>query len=201
MIILIKAVIFDIGGVTIRHPMKHVYKSLGKEFKIDWKRIKGAAEGFDARLETSRFPVKRFWTEMSKRFKIGDAKHLEKEWMKAFNESAVLDEKVVQLIKWAKRTGYKVAALSNTTNLYEKFHRKKGHYRFFDRVFLSNRLRMRKPNVGIYRYAIRELEVKPSECVFIDDKTLNVAGARKAGMKAIWFRNGAQLERDLKKYM
>ena len=195
---MIKAVIFDIGGVTIKHPMEHVYKSVGKKFKINWKRIKKADEEFDPEIETNKVSMEKFWTEISRKLKIEGKRSLEKEWMKAFD---VLDEKVVRVIKYAKALGYKVAALSNTTNLHERFHRKNGHYRFFDRVFLSNRLHMRKPNAEIYRYAARSLKVKPSECVFIDDKLANVVGARRAGMKAIWFRKDTPLEKDLKRYL
>jgi FMN phosphatase YigB (HAD superfamily) len=42
-----------------------------------------------------------------------------------------------------------------------------------------------KPEKRIYEYAAQQLDVKTSECLFIDDELRNVLGASAAGMSAI----------------
>jgi len=39
---------------------------------------------------------------------------------------------------------------------------------------------------------------KPINCLFIDDRLVNVDGARKAGMQALRFEGVEKLEKDLK---
>ncbi len=181
--------------------MKYVYKSVGKKFRIDWKKVKEKDEELDPVTETNKISSETYLLKLSRELKIKDVNSLKKEWIDAFRRAAVLNAKVVRIIKQANRAGYKVAALSNTITLHEKIHIEKGHYKLFDVVFLSTRLGIRKPHLKIYRYTAKRLRVKPSECVFIDDKRVNVTGARKVGMKAVLFKNAAQLEKELKKYL
>jgi HAD superfamily hydrolase (TIGR01509 family) len=42
-----------------------------------------------------------------------------------------------------------------------------------------------KPAERIYEYAAQQLDVRTSECLFIDDEAPNVIGACAAGMSAI----------------
>lgn len=198
---MIKAVVFDIGGVTVKPPMIHVYKSIGKKFKINWRQVEESDGELDPLSETNKISSKDLWLILARKLGIEDYKKLKKYWLGYFKESAVLNKNVVKVIEHVKHRGYKVIALSNTRDDHEKIHREKGHYKFFDRVFLSNRLKMKKPDVAIYRHVVRKLNLDPSECVFIDDRMPNVMGARKAGMKAILFKNAEQLEKDLKKYL
>ena len=43
----------------------------------------------------------------------------------------------------------------------------------------------------------RSHPARPGECVFVDDRPLNVESARRVGMRAIRFENAAQLRREL----
>jgi len=45
---------------------------------------------------------------------------------------------------------------------------------------------------------LKKLGVKAEEAVFIDDKEINIDGAKKAGMKGIVFLNYQKLVQDLK---
>ncbi len=199
---MIKAVIFDIGGVTIKDPMAYIYRAVEREFKVSSaKVVKFYDNELGSLVSTNKISTKEFWTRLAKELNIVDATALENVWMDTLKKYGVLDQGVIKLIKSLKQKGYKVSTISNTFKPPEKFHIKFGHYKFFDHVFLSNRLKMRKPEAMIYRYAIKKLNVKPSECVFIDDRLENVQGARRVGMKAILFKDAVRLERDLKRYL
>lgn len=54
-------------------------------------------------------------------------------------------------------------------------------------VFYSCDYRVKKPNPAIYRLALAELGIEPSEAFFTDDKLANVEGAIDAGLAAHLF--------------
>lgn len=57
-------------------------------------------------------------------------------------------------------------------------------------VFISSALeKKKKPSPNIYLLTSRRLGVKPEECLFMDDLLDNIRGARKVGMKTIWWKN------------
>ena len=64
--------------------------------------------------------------------------------------------------------------------------------------FLSScYLGVRKPEEAIYRMAIDITQGAPEECVFIDDRSLNLECANLLGITGIRFTSAAQLESDL----
>ncbi|MBA2319849.1 MAG: HAD-IA family hydrolase [Deltaproteobacteria bacterium] len=66
-----------------------------------------------------------------------------------------------------------------------------------DRWFVSSETGVRKPDLGAYLGAASALGRDPSECVFVDDRLVNVDAAREAGMCAFVFSGAAQLVADL----
>jgi len=60
-------------------------------------------------------------------------------------------------------------------------------------VTLSAEVRLIKPDPAIYEYCLRGLGVGASDSLFIDDREVNVAGARSVGMHAMHFQSSAQL--------
>ena len=67
------------------------------------------------------------------------------------------------------------------------------------KLFLSScYLGVRKPDAAIYRLALRLTQQEPAQCVFIDDRPLNLECAAREGMKTIQFHNALQLEQDLR---
>lgn len=73
------------------------------------------------------------------------------------------------------------------------------HRRLFDSIVLSYKVGVIKPTPEIYKMSAENLEVKESECVFVDDILAYAQGAEQAGMKAIWYRNFDQMKTELEK--
>jgi FMN phosphatase YigB (HAD superfamily) len=48
--------------------------------------------------------------------------------------------------------------------------------------------------------ALEVTQRPPEQCVFIDDRSLNLESPRKLGMNAIHYENPQQLRADLQKY-
>ena len=62
----------------------------------------------------------------------------------------------------------------------------------FDTAVISAEVHMHKPQPEIYRLAADRLEVKPEECIFVDDLRENCEGAEAVGMTAVLHRNAAE---------
>ena len=76
----------------------------------------------------------------------------------------------------------------------ETFGLRKYFYVFFSSCYLG----FSKPHAEIYQLALDLSQRQPHECVFIDDRSLNLESARRMGLHTIQFLNAGQLESDLR---
>lgn len=72
--------------------------------------------------------------------------------------------------------------------------------RLFRKVFLSTRLHEAKPDGKAFRDILKKLKVKPQEAVMVDDREINIDGARTVGMNGILYQNAAQFKKALTQY-
>ncbi len=56
---------------------------------------------------------------------------------------------------------------------------------YFDAVYYSHLIRLRKPDPDIYEYVLADAELLPGQSVFIDDLEPNVQAARELGIAGI----------------
>jgi putative hydrolase of the HAD superfamily len=70
--------------------------------------------------------------------------------------------------------------------------------REFKAFFSSCYVGIRKPDEGIYLLTLEVTQRLPAECLFIDDRTLNLECAQQLGMDTIHYQNATQLRQDLK---
>ena len=55
---------------------------------------------------------------------------------------------------------------------------------FFEKVYYSCRIGMRKPDKEIFEYVLRENKLDPSETLFIDDSPQHIEGGRKSDIQS-----------------
>ena len=91
---------------------------------------------------------------------------------------------------------YKIGMLSNVSN--DRTRQLFGGRRdLFDAITLSCDIGVTKPHVQAYEIAAQQLGVAPSECVFVDDRSENVAAARQAGMLGVEYGDFNELRKRL----
>jgi putative hydrolase of the HAD superfamily len=56
---------------------------------------------------------------------------------------------------------------------------------YFDVIVESSKARTRKPDPDFYRMACEQLEIDPTEAVFLDDLGINLKPARQMGMRTV----------------
>lgn len=57
--------------------------------------------------------------------------------------------------------------------------------RYFDGVYYSHLIRLRKPEPEIYEYVLADAELNPAQTLFFDDMDINVEAARRLGILGI----------------
>jgi len=67
----------------------------------------------------------------------------------------------------------------------------------FDVLVWSFQLNIAKPDPAIYRQVLKQLNTRPEESLFLDDKMVNIDAARALGMQAIQFSTVEKLRADL----
>jgi putative hydrolase of the HAD superfamily len=66
--------------------------------------------------------------------------------------------------------------------------------------FSSCYVRSRKPEEMIFRVALEVTQHPPEQCLFIDDRPLNLESPRRLGMNTIHYQGAEQLRSELGKY-
>ena len=90
----------------------------------------------------------------------------------------------------AKKGQYRLFLLINTNDLHvEQVIKNMDESRFyqfksaFEGFYLSQELKLRKPDVAIFKHIISKHDLKPQETLFIDDVAENTQAAEKLGLK------------------
>ncbi|NKQ37348.1 MAG: HAD family phosphatase [Chloroflexi bacterium] len=194
---MIKAVIFDFGGVLLR-----TEDYTGRR---QWEQKLGLAEWeseqivFNSEMghkgQHGEITVEELWAW------VGDYLDLSEAELAAFRRDFwsgdVLDEALVALIR-GLRPPHQTALISNACNdLRHVLTSEFGIADAFDLIVVSAEEGIMKPDPRIFEITLQRLGRQPKETVFIDDFAHNIAGARAVGMHAIHFTRDTDLQNEL----
>jgi putative hydrolase of the HAD superfamily len=117
-----------------------------------------------------------------------------------FAQSKEYPESRAMLDKVARSGKYFIGSINNEPLELNEYRIKAFQLRRDFEVFFSScYLHTRKPEEMIFRIALEVTQRPAAECVFIDDRPLNLENPRKLGMKTIHYQNAEQLRAELKK--
>lgn len=103
-------------------------------------------------------------------------------------------------IKELQEKGYKVYYLSNMSSFAcRDCGEELAFLPYADGGILSWEEKVIKPDPAIYQLLLERYNLKPEECVFLDDTEKNVISARNMGMQGIVFQNKDQACMELRK--
>lgn len=197
---MIKAIIFDLGGVFLNmQPLTDEAEGLfkPKDKKEFWHELNIQI----IPLCLGKISVYEFWKKLAFKYHSHiNHEILKNLWIKDYAEKTFIDKKVEKIILDLKKN-YKLGLISNTIFEHVEINKNLGRYKLFDQVILSNEVGLTKNNKKIFLLACKRLEVKPAECIFIDDIEDFCKIAESVGMKTIVFKSADQLNKDLKKLL
>ncbi len=98
----------------------------------------------------------------------------------------ILDDGFIPVAR-AMSKQYSLALLSNDVSEWSIYLRKRFGLDFLDMAIISGDIHCRKPDLDIYERFLKETGAQAGECIFIDDRCMNLAVARSVGMRTIHF--------------
>ena len=93
--------------------------------------------------------------------------------------------------------GYVTGLLTNNNLAFEERLQDLGLESLFDRVLVSAKIGVLKPDVTAFRVALNSLKVGTNEAIYIDDSYVNIRGAQSLGLFTVLFRPELDLRAEL----
>jgi epoxide hydrolase-like predicted phosphatase len=201
----IKNVIFDLGGVIINLDLNRTIDAFNKFSDIPFQKIYTQAtqtELFDL-LDTGKISEKEFFSHLKKQINFSGKDEI---LFDAWNAMLlnVPEERLDVLVEM--KHNYNTYLLSNTCEphitAFERElyldHGVKNFDDYFDKVYYSCRVGLRKPNKEIFEMVLSENNLKPEETVFIDDSAQHVQGAGNCGINSFLLEKNKEIATLLK---
>ncbi len=189
---MIKAIIFDFGGVLVSDPSLKLNQKVAKIFAINPKLLTKIYRGQNLKnFERGLINARVFRNNLKKQLQKQTGKKVSLAQIKLF-EKTLTDQFVpyprfFNYVKSLKKHRRIVMLTNNIPTFMRVWYRRFKLKRIFPAIITSYTAGTRKPGIAIYRYCCRKINLQPSECLFIDDQPKNITGARKAGLKAVRF--------------
>jgi putative hydrolase of the HAD superfamily len=194
----ITTLFFDLGGVCLSNGWDHEQRqALASKLGFDY-------EAFDSRhrqvvdaLERGQLTLDDYleWTLFyePRPFTI---EHMIDEMQRLSTPFA----ETLQLVRALRGSGrYLLATLNNESRELNEYRIERFGLRdLFSAFFTSCYLGLIKPQPDTYRRALQITQRRPDECLFVDDRPMNVEVARILGMHPVQFTSATQLEADLR---
>lgn len=187
---MIKAVLFDLGGVVLESPLKIITnfeKRMGlSDGAVTRVILQDGDTGPWACLERGEISMADFCQEINARSENAGTPFSGQGLMASFDDMARVRPRMIELVRQLKKRGQTVAALTNNWHsgglLQDRFTQLREE---FDLLVESWRVGLRKPEVAIYELVLNRLGTRPEETVFLDDFGINLKPARAMGMRTI----------------
>jgi putative hydrolase of the HAD superfamily len=194
----IRAVIFDLGGVVVNASNSGLTDFLCSQLGILKESLPSNLKEFAADLEKGLIKENDFWFQFAhdRNGRVPD--DWSSKWKEFYLERAEINLGVIKLIETLKAHRYRTPLLSDTMESHYIINLERGLFEFFEPVFNSIHTHLVKPDKRIYEYALRQINTKPEETVFIDDLKVNVEGAISVGIVGIQYISLDQLKADLR---
>lgn len=195
---MIRNLIFDFGGVLIGYDYQSLVKTL-----------------FDDEAERRAFQELVCSEEFMTRCDLGEESFAEiirkqqelcPRWKRQLQEfhdrnvDAMTGEMpgMRELLIRFKAEGYHLYGLTNWSEAVYRVIEKFDILQMMEGTLISSEEKMLKPDAAIYRRLCEKFGLRPEECLFTDDKQVNVDGALAVGMQAVLFTNAGELAKQIR---
>ncbi|CAI4221636.1 unnamed protein product [Auanema sp. JU1783] len=208
----VKAVLFDLGGVLIPSPIDH-WLEVEKTFSLESGSLIKTLQTEEAlnifyELEKGAITTSDFdplYTLIYNKKNSTDFAliPLMESFLRTIKNVRIIP-KMEQLLKLLKASGYVLILITNN------FYVDRAHLLptlpqqipdFFDFIIESCRNNCRKPEPSIYELALKKAQLRPEECVFLDDLGSNLKVARSMGIHTIKVNEPGKAADELCSYL
>ena len=195
----VRTLFWDVGGVLLSNAWDHTQRAAALEhFGLDEKEFHGRHEMIVSPFEQGKITL----DEYLDRTVFYRTRTFTREAFKDFMFS--LSQPLPEVLSFARALAdsgkYFMGTINNESRELNLYRIEQYGLRQIFRLFVSSCfVGLRKPESGIYRLALEVTQMNPEECVFIDDRSLNLECAAQMGMHTLQMQSLYQLSGDLEK--
>lgn len=190
-----KTIFFDLGGVLFTSGTKKFIGNLSKRYNKSFEEVERVVDGQLARLyKEAKITRDDYWGQIVEVLGLKESvDELVQEWLNGY-ELILATKKIIFQVKKRLRSFY---LSDNIEEKVESLNQRFGFLSWFHGGVFSYEAGISKPSPLIFQAALKRAMSEPREAVFIDDKQVNVAVARKMGMAGFLFETPKKLEEEL----
>lgn len=207
-IVMIKTVIFDMGGViiTLNHDEAvRRFSALGLQ-KADEVLNPYCQAGIFGDLEEGKLSLEEYQEALEKmvgrKLSFDEVRHC---WL---GYAADVPANKLAALRKLKEEGYRVILLSNTNPYMSSWTDSTefsgdGHAigEYFDALYRSYEVKLMKPDDRFFRYVLTQEKILPEDALFVDDGPRNCAAASELGIRTYCPQNGADWTEEIYKFL
>ncbi|MCH5599736.1 HAD family hydrolase [Niabella ginsengisoli] len=187
---MIKNILFDFGGVFYNLDFKKTFEAFEKMGFSDFENMFSQynADSLFQDLETGKITPAAFYTRIKE---IAPKDVTDEQIRDAWNALLLgfRESSLDYLLELKKE--YNLYLLSNTNQIhYEYFANQLSEQTkhkllesFFIKAYYSQNVGLRKPDIEVFEFILKDAGIKPEETLFVDDSYTNFPNAEKLGMK------------------
>jgi putative hydrolase of the HAD superfamily len=193
----IQAIFWDIGGVLLNNAWDHDERSaVLQHFALDANDFQARHEKIVSSFERGQLSLDEYLDRTV--FYTGRNFTREQFRERMFSLSQPKPDVLAFARSLSASGKYLIATINNESRELNQYRIDNFDLRGIFRLFVSSCfVGLRKPEIEIYRLALEITQVQPEASCFIDDRSQNLEGAKKLGMKTIQMQSLKQLQDDL----
>lgn len=197
---MIKAVLFDFGGVLAEEGFREGLKAIGMKNGLDPDDFFKTAEHiiYETGYVTGVADEHMFWRTLREKTGIkGSDFKLREEILTRF----ILRPEMFKYVDNIKTAGLVTAILSDQTNWLDEINELIPFYQHFDYIFNSFKIKKSKRDMSVFPDICDEIGFKPYEVIFVDDNAGHVKRASVSGLKTIHFTDIAGFSEEISRFI
>ena len=186
---MIKAVIFDMGGVILRTVDPTKRDAMAERLGVTRSELEEVVFQSETSLqsELGQLSEAGHWEAVLAHFNQPAERY--QDWYGEFFSGDMIDRELMTFISSLKLK-VKVGLLSNAwEHARENLTSKHDFINIFDVSIFSSEVGLRKPDQRIFNLILQRLGVAAGEAVFVDDFRANIDSAAALGLKTVWYQD------------
>jgi glucose-1-phosphatase len=196
--VMIKAIIFDLGKVIVSFDFDRGFQIISQfcDYEIGEIREKILTSTELGLYETGKLSSREFFEQIKQTLDLrATQEQFFEAWNGIFDDQTILPENLFAALS----KEYKLVVLSDTSPEHIGYLRKNlALFKYFDEFVFSYEVGEMKPAAKMFETAVEKANCAASECLFVDDKLINVEGAIACGLEAVQFLSAEQFMEELK---
>lgn len=193
---MLKAVIFDWGGVLMRTVDASGRRKWEQKLDLPLYAVDRVVHGSRSwkQAQSGIISDEAYWSDVADQLGLAEAELAE--FRRDYFSGDELDHEMVRFIR-GLRPRFKTALLSNASPQLTELLDDLGVTDAFDEIVVSGLVGVQKPDPAIYQVTLRRLGLVPQESIFVDDFIENLDAARDLGMQTLHFRANTDWRAEL----